>query len=80
MNENIGFAGTAYENWNFGKVGAYQKTRIDTLEYEMCVESAQAAKHGEDTLGPQTRAKYKCDSRIDAIEDEGKRLEAEQKK
>jgi hypothetical protein len=80
MNENIRFAGTVYENWNFGKVAANQKARIDTLEYEMCVEGAQAAQHGDDSLGPQTRAKYKCDSRIDAIEDEGKRLEAESKK
>jgi hypothetical protein len=46
----------------------------------MCVESAQAAKHGADSLGPQTRAKYKCDSRIDAIEEEGNRTQAENQK
>jgi hypothetical protein len=80
MDDNISFAGSVYENRNFGKVAAYQQTRIDTLEYEMCVESAQAAKHGEDTLGPRNRAKYKCDARVDAIEAEANRLRAEAKK
>jgi len=44
------------------------------------VNSAQASKVGDDLLGPQTRAKYKCDSRIDAIEAESARTEAEMKK
>jgi hypothetical protein len=80
MNENISFARLAYQNWDFHEVGADTKARLDALEYEMCVESAQASKHGGDSLGPQTRAKYKCDSRIDAVEDEAKRIEAENKK
>jgi len=78
MKEKIGFAGGESRVWDFNdQVAPTEKAQMDTLEYAMCVEIPQATHYEDDPLGPQTRAKYKCDYRIDAIEDEAKRIEAE---
>jgi len=79
-NDNISFSRSAYELLDFGNKYGSTQVRLEILEYEACVNSAQASKVGDDLLGPQTRAKYKCDSRIDAIEAESARTEAEMKK
>jgi hypothetical protein len=75
---NIRFAGSYFTTAEWGQVAGYEKARSKTLAYEMCVEGAQEEKTtGTVAIGPQSRAKYNCDSLIDTVEKESRKLDKE---